>query len=105
MYYSTALNHPVAQLCPDLEYAAAGAIDDHRIPLDTSSPDEVLTAIKELNNGCSPGSDGVTAKLLKHSASTSDELLLKLFHCLEMQEGSWRVAGWHNCLSVIIVSV
>ena len=32
-YYSTALNHPVSQPCPDLEYAAAAATDDQRIPL------------------------------------------------------------------------
>ena len=79
-YYSTALNHPVAQPCPDLEYSAAGAIDHQRIPLDAPSLDEVLAAINKLNNGRSPGSNGITAELLKHSASTSGELLLKLFH-------------------------
>ena len=47
-YYATALNHPVAQPCPDLEYSAAGAIDHQRIPLDAPSLDEVLAAINKL---------------------------------------------------------
>ena len=79
-FYSTALNHPTAQPCPDLEHMDASATVDQRIPLDAPSLDEVLAAINKLNNGRSPGSDSITAELLKHSASTSAELLLKLFH-------------------------
>ena len=78
-YYSTALNHPPAQLCPDLDSAAIGATDSVHIPVDAPTLDEVCAAINKLKNGRSPGSDGITAELLKYSGLTTAQLLVKLF--------------------------
>ena len=78
-YYSTALNHPPAQLCPDLDSAAIGATDSVHIPVDAPTLDEVCAAINKLKNGRSPGSDGITAELLKYSGLTTAQLFVKLF--------------------------
>ena len=44
-YYSTALNHPSAQPCPDLDSLATGATDCNDIPVDTPTLGEVCAAI------------------------------------------------------------
>src|SRR5271170_8103223 len=66
-YYSTALNHPPAQSSPDLGNAASLATDSNRIPVDAPTLDEVRRAIGKLKNGRLPGSNGITAELLKYS--------------------------------------
>ena len=78
-YYSAALNHPPAAPFARLDNLASDSIDDPRIPVDAPSESEVLAAITKLNNGRSPGADGITAELLKHSSRTSVPLLVKLF--------------------------
>ena len=74
-YYSQALNHPPPQPCPDFDRLAAGAVDDPRVSIDAPTLQEVLAAITKLNNGRSPGSDGITAEVLKYSKLTSAPLL------------------------------
>jgi len=99
-YYSTALNHPPAQSCRDLGSAATLATDSNRIPVDAPTLDEVRKAIGKLKNGRSPGSDGITAELLKYSVQTTAQLLVRLFTSV------WRTgrvpAEWRDGIIVSI---
>lgn len=92
-HYESALNHPPALPCTSLDDAARLSTDEPNVSVDAPSLDEVLRAISKLKNGRSPGSDGITAELLKYSISSSGPALHKLF-CLVWKTGKvpaeWR---------------
>lgn len=78
-HYKSALNHPPAKPCDALDDLAFLAADAQDIPTDAPTLEEVLRAIRSLKNGRSPGSDGITSELLKHSINTTGPALHRLF--------------------------
>ena len=93
-YYSTALNHPPAQPCPDLDSLAAGVTDSNDIPADAPTLGEVCAAIGKLKNGRSPGSDEITAELLKYSAPTTAQLLTS--EAIRLGLAHWQSGGMES---------
>ena len=77
--YENALNHPPANLCPELDSAANNAAPDSDIPVDAPTPGEVRRAIRKLRNGRAPGPDGIQPELLKYAEAPVGSALHALF--------------------------
>ena len=86
-HYENALNHPPANLCPELDSAANNAVPDSDIPIDAPTPCEVRRAIRKLRNGRATGPDGIQPELLKYA-----EEPVPLLSGVEDRQGSSRMA-------------
>ena len=102
-YYEGALNHPQSHPCPDLDALSQAAADDPDVRCDAPSIEEVRAAIMKLKNELAAGSDGISAKLLKYSVSTSSRVLHKLIGSI------WRAgrvpAEWRDGIIVSLYKV
>jgi hypothetical protein len=77
-FYESALNHPAAPPCSDLEDLAANAVPDPDTPVDAPTL-EVCTAIRKMQNGRAAGPDRIPPELLKHAILPVSKALHHLF--------------------------
>ena len=85
-YYESALNHPAAPPCPDLEDLAASTVSDADTPIDAPTLDEVHAAIRKLQNGRAAGPDRIPAELLKCATDPVAKALHHIF-CIVWASG------------------
>jgi len=93
-HYQLVLNHQTAVVSRELDAMSSSAVPDTDIPTDAPTSEEVRWTILKLNNGHTPGADGLPPELLKCAVDSVVEPLLKIFHLVwktGMVPADWRV--------------
>jgi len=78
-HFGAALNHPAGTPSPDLDAEAENAAADISTSIDEPSLNEVITAIRKLKYGRSPGPDGIPAELVKFAIMPVARALHSIF--------------------------
>jgi len=78
-HYKDMLNHPPADVCPDLDQAAAGAVPDTETDCDAPTLQEVVKAIRKLRNGKAAGPDNIQPEMFKYAEGPIAQSLYDLF--------------------------
>jgi len=116
-HFEAALNHPPGTQSDELDTEADNVTVDPDTPVDASSLDEVVSAIRKLRNGRAAGPDGIPPELLKcaigpvstalHAIFTKvwrtghipadwkDGILTALYKGERLENGVWQLQAHH----------